>query len=249
MVAKRWIRLDVSWEDSPWLDALDGAAAGCWPRLLCLVKRDGLRGRCKRPDPGVIARRWRVTRDAVTALEDAAVQDGALTIENGEWVVTAWSTYQEPDATAAVRQRRHRADKSRLSPLRRDTVTTPSRRDTVTDRESRRDPSRATETSTDVTDSARTARRKRWRVVPADWTGPNDQHRALAAERGVDLRLEELKFRNFEFERPKSDADRTFTNWILNARPSQPAELPKPAPRYHRTAAEVLAMFPDEDVA
>ena len=105
MAQRRWIRLDVGWEDSEWLDALDGAAAGCWPRLLCWVKREGVGGRCKRPSPGVLARRWRVTRDIVTCLEDAAIEDEALVIEGDEWIVTNWDEYQNVDATATERQR------------------------------------------------------------------------------------------------------------------------------------------------
>jgi hypothetical protein len=117
-MARRWIRLDTTWEDSEWLDALDGTAAGCWPRLLCMVKRDGAAGRCKRPALAVLARRWRVPVEAIEALERAALEDDALRIEDGEWVVTAWDAYQRADPTAAERMRRYRAGKSRLSPLR-----------------------------------------------------------------------------------------------------------------------------------
>lgn len=107
-MARRWIRLDVSWEDSVWLDALSGAAAGCWPRLLCTVKRDGSGGRCKRLAPTVTARRWRVKREDVAELEAAAIADGALRVDGGDWIVTNWAEYQDADPTAAVRQRRKR---------------------------------------------------------------------------------------------------------------------------------------------
>ncbi len=127
----RWIRLDVDWEDSAWLDALPGVVSGCWPRLLCHVKRTGVRGRCRRPDHTVIARRWNVTRDIVTELEQAALADDALRIESGEWVVANWETYQLYDETGAERQRRRRAKQKKNSNLQE------SRRDGVTDRDSR----------------------------------------------------------------------------------------------------------------
>jgi hypothetical protein len=103
---RRWIRLDVGWEDS-WLEDLSGAAAGCWPRLLCWVKRDGVRGKCKRPRTETLARRWRVQPADVLELERAAQQDGALVMHNDHWTVVNWEEYQG-DPTAAERKRRER---------------------------------------------------------------------------------------------------------------------------------------------
>lgn len=62
----------------------------------------------------------------------------------------------------------------------------------------------------------RSGRGKTWRRVPVDWA-PNDTHRALARELGVNFELELAKFRDHEFERPRSDADLTFKNWIRTA--------------------------------
>lgn len=105
---RRWIRLDAEWEESAWLDALTGQAAGCWPRLLCWVKLRGKGGRCRTPDLGVLARRWRVPRQAVDELMVAAMQDGAVEVIGDEMVLTNWDEYQEPDPTAAERKRRQR---------------------------------------------------------------------------------------------------------------------------------------------
>lgn len=116
----RWIRLNVDWEESPWLDKLPGQAAGCWPRLLCWVKLRGKAGRCKAPDPSVLARRWRVSRQSVDELMQAAVQDGALEIEDGEIAVINWDDYQNTDPKAAERMRRYRR---RQAALRRNGVT------------------------------------------------------------------------------------------------------------------------------
>lgn len=108
MVPRRWIRLDAEWEESGWLDGLSGQAAGCWPRLLCWVKLRGKGGRCKRPDPSVLARRWRVARQAVDELMHAAVKDEALEIDGNDIVVVNWAQYQEPDPTATQRKRKQR---------------------------------------------------------------------------------------------------------------------------------------------
>lgn len=88
-----------------------------------MVKRAGVSGSVKALDLGVLARRWRVPSESIQALVDAAIADGAIMVEDGVWTLANWDVYQKPDLTAASRQRRYRADKSRLSPLRRDTVT------------------------------------------------------------------------------------------------------------------------------
>lgn len=120
---RRWIRLDTTWDQSGWLDALDGPAAGCWPNLLCWVKQTGVGGRCKAIATPVLARRWRHETGVVDRFLSAAYAHGSVVLEGSDWVIPKWAEYQEPDRTAAERQRRHRADRSRLSPLRRDTVT------------------------------------------------------------------------------------------------------------------------------
>lgn len=55
-----------------------------------------------------------------------------------------------------------------------------------------------------------------WRQVPKGWE-PNDAHRELAEKLRVDITAELEKFRDWEFSKPKSDADAAFRNWIRNA--------------------------------
>lgn len=221
-MARRWIRLDVTWEDSAWLDALSGEAAGCWPRLLCSVKRDGVGGRCKRPTPAVIARRWRVSVEAVEALEHAAIEDGALRIEDGDWIVCAWADYQERDPNAAERMRRYRAEKSSHSPLRRNRRNKPEQ--PVTDPNEGRNPSMSM--SKDISIDQKTASsvqpKRRAHQLPADWE-PSDSHRSLASERGVDLEHEATQFRDHATAtgRTLKDWDAGFRMWLRKAYPSK----------------------------
>lgn len=110
MPGQRWIRLDVDWEEVEWLDDLDGTAAGCWPRLMCLVKSQGSKGRCRRVSPKILARKWRVPVEAVEALEAAAlaVDGDGLILDGSDWVVVRWDDTQKIDRTATERQRRRR---------------------------------------------------------------------------------------------------------------------------------------------
>lgn len=67
--------------------------------------------------------------------------------------------------------------------------------------------------------AAKTAKRPKspqWRRVPEDWN-PQDSHVALARSESVTFDRELLKFRSHEFGRPHSDADATFTKWLLEA--------------------------------
>lgn len=108
----RWIRLDVSFSDSPWLFVLSAGAQLAWVKLLCHVKRDGVRGRCKAMAPIIAARHWGVGEEDVSKMLQAASDDGAVVIADGEWEVPNWTEYQEPDPTAAERMRRMREKQS-----------------------------------------------------------------------------------------------------------------------------------------
>jgi hypothetical protein len=110
----RWIRLDVAWEESDWLQDLDRATAACWPRLLCMVKRDGVRGHLTRPSTKRLVRKWGISAQQIESLEAAAITDEALAIEDGEWVVLNWKKYQDYDPTNAERQKRFRDQKKGL---------------------------------------------------------------------------------------------------------------------------------------
>lgn len=57
----------------------------------------------------------------------------------------------------------------------------------------------------------------RWRFCPEDFQ-PAESHLALAKQLGVDLPNELAKFREHEFDKPKSDPGRAFSRWLRNAR-------------------------------
>ncbi len=104
----RWIRLDVAFDDSPWIFMLGPEAKLSWIMLLCHVKAQGVSGRCKALDYRVAAKKWGVSVDAVQSLIDAGLEEGAIAIEDDCWVVTAWAKYQENDATSRERKQRQR---------------------------------------------------------------------------------------------------------------------------------------------
>lgn len=107
----RWIRLNVDFDNSEWLFVLSAESQLAWIKLLCHMKRDGARGRCKAMSVAVAAKRWGLGPEHVEKLLQAAQNDGALRVADGEWAVTAWGKYQEEDATNAERQKRFRERK------------------------------------------------------------------------------------------------------------------------------------------
>lgn len=61
-----------------------------------------------------------------------------------------------------------------------------------------------------------TPKSAKWRFVPDDWQ-PSDAHRELAVKLRLDLEQQVELFRNHEFAKPKSNADKTFNRWLLQA--------------------------------
>lgn len=240
---RRWIRLDVSWEDSAWLDELTGTAAGCWPRLLCLVKRDGIQGRCKRPNLRTIARRWRVPMKAVTTLEEAAVRDGALRIEDGDWVVVNWAKYQTVDQTAAERKRRQRKrQRAAVTDVPRD-VTAVTRDPPVTRRVTE------TETETETKTIEPTVSEDAARAPEAEPEGigairfdnvslsilngfqPDAGHVKEATDRGRDLAFEFREFVAFRVRKgPPKNWGAALTAWLRRETPT--IATPEPGSEY-----------------
>lgn len=141
--ARRWIRLDVGWEESEWIAGLPLGARLAWVLLIGHVKTRGIGGRAKAPSTSIIARKWDIPAADVEAMIRAAVDDGALEIQDGEWVLTAWARYQEPDLTAAERKRRERASRNSATNGTGHAVTTVTPRDSGVTRH-------ATETETET---------------------------------------------------------------------------------------------------
>lgn len=107
MGVRRWIRLDVGWDDSEWIAELSAGAQLAWIKLLCHAKRDGVKGQCKAVSHTVAARRWGVSRQDVDEMIEAGRIEGAIHLEDGIWTLTTWTTYQG-DPSNRERQRRFR---------------------------------------------------------------------------------------------------------------------------------------------
>ena len=108
MSTRRWVRIDVGWAETEWVDALSAEAQLAWIKLICHAKSHGVGGRVKIPSLKVIAKRWKVRVRAIEELVEAGRIDGAIYEDSGDWVLTAWNAYQ-PDPTAAQRQAESRA--------------------------------------------------------------------------------------------------------------------------------------------
>lgn len=79
----------------------------------------------------------------------------------------------------------------------------------------------------------------RGRRAPSGFT-PDQSHRAIAAERGIDLDAELARFVDHEFATAKSDWPATFRNWLRRA---QPTALSRPGTRPHTTDVRLHAFL------
>lgn len=104
----RWVRLNVGWDESSWLEDLPWAVRAVWPIILCHVKVFGSAGRCPVPSWARFAGGHDIPAEFVNALIDAATADGALAIEDGYMTVANWNTYQGSDSAERVKSHRER---------------------------------------------------------------------------------------------------------------------------------------------
>jgi uncharacterized protein YdaU (DUF1376 family) len=93
-----------------------------------------------------------------------------------------------------------------------------------------------TSSSSSSSISSSKKREKRSRIAPDDFSLSDKQKRwAIETRPDLDIELETEKFRNYEFRDGKSDWNKTWKNWILNARGNgariTPAEQPAPKPK------------------
>lgn len=176
MADRRWLRLDAGWQDSEWVADLSCGGRLAWVSLLGHVKVAGVRGQVRALAPSVAGRRWDIPAEDVAAMLAAAQADGALVIEDGDWIVTGWARYQEPDPSNAERKRRWRGE---AAP---EQVRTVPEDDHCDDE---RTGTRAERTGTDGTRTARTGTRGQGvpRRVTVTVTG-TEQHTHNAHARG-----------------------------------------------------------------
>ncbi len=117
IVAKvRWIRLNVDFDDQPWLFVLSSDAQLAWVKLQCHMKRDGVRGTCNAMAPMVAARRWGVGEEHVVKMLQAAIKAEVLISTGESWSIVAWAEDQE-DTTNADRQKRFRSKNKPVEPV------------------------------------------------------------------------------------------------------------------------------------
>jgi hypothetical protein len=105
--SNRWFRLNIRWSDSEFLVDLSPGARLSWIYLLGYCKEYGQEGRVKALPVKTAAVRWRVSKEDVQELLDAAMYDHALELKDGHWELKNWKSYQ--GTTSAARMRKYRA--------------------------------------------------------------------------------------------------------------------------------------------
>jgi len=110
MSESRWFRVNCDWWESDWLHVLSAEAQLAWIKLLGRVKSVGVGGSVKQTSTSLLARQWLQSEESVLQMLKAAEMAGAISVEDGSWVITGWSKFQN-DTTNAERQKSHRERK------------------------------------------------------------------------------------------------------------------------------------------
>lgn len=129
-MSSRWIRLDTTWSKSQWVAELSSSARLAWIELLCYMKAHGNAGSVKSLCATVAAREWGVTVEEFAQMMEAAIKDGAVVVDGGDWILTGW--HRQTDTTNAKRQAAYR-DRQRVTLVTDEvTVVTPTETVSVT---------------------------------------------------------------------------------------------------------------------
>lgn len=168
--------------------------------------------------PGYMVEQWGATDAVVSALVDA----GLWSVESGGFVFAKWDEYQpnraDVEAERAASRERMRAIRARrkgTDPSNGGDVGGVFGRTVPNGSESVREPD---PTRPDPTNKREAA--KRGARLPESWN-PNDKHRHLALELGVDLLTETAQFRDHALAtgRVMKDWDAAFRTWLRKSRP------------------------------
>jgi hypothetical protein len=256
----RWFRVNTTWSQSEWIAVLPPAARLAWIEVLSHVKAHGYDGRVRAVAPVVFARMVGIDLADVRQLLDAAQADGALEVQDGDWVITGWKAHQgDPTGKERLRRFRARQKRSDTDVTRFDRYATDTETETSTETETK-------ETTDGAAPPAEPAppqpKVKRATALPEDVAAlVDDSHREIIADAaGVRLSVELAQFADHHRAKGTTMKDwrAGLRTWLRNAvkfaardnRPppgSQAAERRQEIPRSDgpRTGHAAPAFGPD----
>lgn len=223
-----WVRIDDSLYDHPKFMRLPAGAVRLWLFGMAWSNRHATDGRL----PGEARTLLRGKNSDVKSLEQAGLW---IRQENG-WLIHDYLEYQLSRAQMEAAKRRNRERQTRY----RNAVTNAVSNTAPTQPNPNINPPVVPPGGGTETKPASRAKPKRWRRAPKDWQ-PKPSHAELAAQLGVDLTAEEANFRDHEYDKPKSDADAAFRNWLRNSKRFAPKGAPPGLTRHQELKADAEA--------
>lgn len=208
-----WFKIDDGFWSHPKTMALSAEAVALWVRAGAYS--------CQHLTDGHIPSRVTVLLDPSPDREQHAeelIDAGLWKSARDGYVFHDWGEYQESSDTVKKRrdqwkERQRRARESRQeSPVSHANVTRDSRRESLSPVPSRPVPHSST----------KSVGAKRARQLPPDWQ-PTEKHAEIAAERGINLDTEVVKFRDWCGATGKTykDHDLAFNGWLRRATPDR----------------------------
>ncbi|WP_053917017.1 hypothetical protein [Brachybacterium sp. SW0106-09] len=206
-------RLALDYADHPKVVSLSDAAFRAHVEMILYARRYETDGR--------IPKRLAETRWGTESVSELLGNDpdapSLVEQPSGDYLLYGYADMQETrEEIAARRQVNAQNGRKGGRPRKTQSVSEP-----VTDSGTRKKAETETETETEHS-STKSVGAKRARALPDDWT-PTEEHRALAAERGVDCDFEAMQMRDWAAGKGETgkDWDARFRNWLRKARPEQ----------------------------
>jgi len=184
------------------------------------------------------ADRWKVVEALCDCWFIASAELRPKGISDEVWAVVTrlWPSYEADMAKSAeVSERRRKAAQRRWDAIAMQEQCKADAKQMQTDANNKTVINTVIKTGT----RTRTPSGVRGRRAPSGFT-PDQSHRAIAAERGIDLDAELARFVDHEFATAKSDWSATFRNWLRRA---QPTALSRPGTRPHTTDVRLHAFL------
>lgn len=204
-------RLALDYADHPKVVSLSDAAFRAHVEMILYARRYETDGR--------IPKRLAETRWGTDSVSELLGNDpdapSLVEQPSGDYLLYGYADMQETKEEITAR-RQVNAQNGRKGGRPRKTQ---SVSDPVNESGTRKKAETETETETEHS-STKSVGAKRARALPDDWT-PTEDHRALAAQRGVDCDLEASKMRDWATDKGATgkDWDARFRNWLHRAEP------------------------------
>lgn len=105
MPCGRYIKLDVAWTSTDWVNMLSMGGQLAWVKLLCYCREAGVKGVVKYMSPRTAHDKWKIPARYIEEMYKAAIEDKSIEIDENSIKIVNWEKYQDSSAVRVQRWR------------------------------------------------------------------------------------------------------------------------------------------------